>query len=63
MSLTETRGCAHDWRVNPHMILTSYPPSQQLVCASCGAKSSRLMPDHKTPSHDPRDWPKAEEAS
>lgn len=54
------KGCAeHDWRVNPHINLMSYPPSQQLVCALCGAQSTRRTPGFKPKSNDPKDWPKA----
>ena len=49
----------HDWRVDPHQTLLSFPPQQRLVCAICGANSSRVAPGTKIYGHDPKQWPKA----
>jgi hypothetical protein len=49
--------CDHDWRVDPRVILPTNPPSSRLVCATCGAHSSRMNEGYPT-SNDPKDWPK-----
>ncbi len=52
----------HDWRVDPNVILTSYPPQRRLVCAECGAtKASGIDPfvlAQTNFSREPSDWPK-----
>jgi len=56
----EDKTCDHDWRVDPYTHLLTMPPSQRLVCASCGAKSSRFIPGgYKPSSYDPKNWEKA----
>lgn len=49
-----------DFRVDPHVILTSNPPRQRLVCADCGRTSSRLVPGAEPIIHnnDVRSWEK-----
>lgn len=54
--------CEHDWRVDPHVVLTSIPPQQRLVCAKCAATSSRFGPGSEQLlafTDDPKSWPKA----
>lgn len=57
--MTREEECDHDWRVNPHKLLLSYPPRREIVCPKCGKKSSAPTGgDHITMSHNPEDWPK-----
>lgn len=51
--------CDHDWRVNPHLTLTSNPPKEELRCTKCGAVSYRTKGGYSTYSNDPKDWPHA----
>lgn len=54
--------CEHDWRVNPFVVLPSYPPQRQLVCAKCDAKKASggvIDPAPWPLSYDPRTWPRA----
>lgn len=53
--------CKHDWRICPFVVLTTFPPQQKLVCAVCGAISSRYTPGFEGPkySNDPKTWPPA----
>lgn len=50
--------CQHDWRVNPFVVLTSYPPRQELYCIKCNKKTS--APFHfkmkENRRHDPTTW-------
>ena len=51
--------CEHDWRINPHIMLPTYPPQRQLVCANCGKKkASGLGKAPAVPGRDPKTWEK-----
>lgn len=60
--MTPPLACEHDWRVNPLIQLTSYPPRQQQVCARCLATRSVLLDYPSVDPSDPKTWPKAESA-
>lgn len=48
----------HDWRVDPTISFTSYPPQNRIVCAACG-KTGYQVVSGPSYSREPLDWPKA----
>jgi hypothetical protein len=43
--------CEHDWRIDDTLILDSEPPQNYVLCASCGACSSRVIPSARWEHH------------
>jgi hypothetical protein len=52
--------CAHDWRVNPAVILAANPHGWEAVCILCQAREFRgvIAPQYVVDPRDPRTWPR-----
>lgn len=51
--------CDHDFRINPFLILTTHPPTRQLVCVECGQTRNSYDKSIVNLSEDPKTWAKA----
>lgn len=55
--------CDHDWRINPHIVLLSYPPRVKLFCLKCKETRTALHPGYVRDNQSVEGWPKYEEVT